>query len=522
MSNPARAQDKIQLLHADKLAFDENLTPDARKLIGNVALKQNDITLTCDSAYFYSDANRAVTMGNVVIRDEDSLYITCQTARYEGNTKTGELSGGVNLRDGATTIVTQALRFNTAIKTAHYFTDAVITRGNTVLKSKRGRYEGQTKQLFFRYDVKLNNPDLTLTSDSLTYNTNTGQSVFTGNSKIITSDYTVTAMRGNYNTKSEDAFFEDKVLLLTKEGQQLFAKSLKYNGVKRTGASIGSPAVLIDTVQDIWLEGGLLDFDQRLGSIRARNSPILKTLDSQDTTYIFADELIGERTIRPADSIQSVPDTSQIFRAFPRVSIITKDAVAIADSAAYSTTDSIFRLYQNPVVWADSFQVVGDTVMLQKKSQGRFLGIFQNKAFAIGQHDTARFNQIKAKRITLTSDSLTRTIYADKTAESIYWVTEDSAKPVGKNTLEATKLRVFFRDGQIKSLTATTQPKGKLTPWKDAVATDSRLAGFEWKPELKPSLANPRTMPEKELKDSTKVIAPTKEPAKLKTKRKAR
>ena len=41
----------IELLNADLTAYDVRIGNDARKLIGNVRLKHEDVIMTCDSAY---------------------------------------------------------------------------------------------------------------------------------------------------------------------------------------------------------------------------------------------------------------------------------------------------------------------------------------------------------------------------------------------------------------------------------------------------------------------------------------
>lgn len=44
---------KLEIMNAELTAYDIKLGKDARKLLGNVQLKHEDVVMSCDSAYFY-------------------------------------------------------------------------------------------------------------------------------------------------------------------------------------------------------------------------------------------------------------------------------------------------------------------------------------------------------------------------------------------------------------------------------------------------------------------------------------
>ena len=58
---------------------------------------------------------------------------------------------------------------------------------------------------------------------------------------------------------------------------------------------------------------------------------------------------------------------------------------AVGDSMFYSFRDSTFRLFKNPIVWAQENQIIGDTIYLytENKKPKRFY-VFEN-ALAINK-----------------------------------------------------------------------------------------------------------------------------------------
>jgi len=62
-------------------------------------------------------------------------------------------------------------------------------------------------------------------------------------------------------------------------------------------------------------------------------------------------------------------DTSvRYFLAFHHVRIFNDSLQAVCDSLYYSTEDSTFRLFKDPVAWNDKTQIKGDTMYLLQRT----------------------------------------------------------------------------------------------------------------------------------------------------------
>src|SRR5207237_4837931 len=100
------------------------------------------------------------------------------------------------------------------------------------------------------------------------------------------------------------------------------------------------------------------------------------------------------KVINPNDS-----NSNRYFEAYYNVKIFSDSMQAVGDSMFYSFRDSAFRLFKNPVVWAQENQITGDTIYLytQQQKPRRFY-VFEN-AIAVNKVSKDLFNQVKGTTI---------------------------------------------------------------------------------------------------------------------------
>ena len=69
----AQKPKQIEIVNANTFEFDENVGNKAKRLLGEVVFKQDNVFMYCDSAYFYSDINSLDAYGRVHIKQGDSI-----------------------------------------------------------------------------------------------------------------------------------------------------------------------------------------------------------------------------------------------------------------------------------------------------------------------------------------------------------------------------------------------------------------------------------------------------------------
>ena len=86
----AQKVSKVEIINADSFEFDENLGNGAKRLLGNVKFKQDNVLMFSDSAYYY-DNNALDAFGNIHINQNDSIHLYGDFLKYNGNTKLAAL-----------------------------------------------------------------------------------------------------------------------------------------------------------------------------------------------------------------------------------------------------------------------------------------------------------------------------------------------------------------------------------------------------------------------------------------------
>jgi lipopolysaccharide export system protein LptA len=210
-----------------------------------------------------------------------------------------------------------------------------------------------------------------------------------------------------------------------------------------------------------------------------------------------------------ADSIAHLPPTDSTLRyiiGFHHVRIFSDSLQAVADSLYYSTKDSIFRLFYNPVAWGSgNYQITGDTMyMYTKNKKADRLYVFEN-ALAINRVARSLYNQLKGTTLNcFFQGGDINYIRAKGNAESIYYIADDNKAYTGANRAHGDIIDMFFGPkldsaGKV-ALDSAGKPKGReldrvvfrsdaegtMTPMRRVVPEDMILRGFKWLEKRRP------------------------------------
>lgn len=94
----------------------------------------------------------------------------------------------------------------------------------------------------------------------------------------------------------------------------------------------------------------------------------------------------------------SARDTSvRYFLAFHHVRIFNDSLQAISDSLHYSTIDSTFKLFGEPIVWNGESQVTGDTIYMYTENKKRN-GSIRNNGMIINKSNDRCITRSPAER----------------------------------------------------------------------------------------------------------------------------
>lgn len=476
----AQQTTQIEIDNADTFEGDESLGKNVSRLIGNVRFRHQGAIMYCDSAYLYQETNSLDAFGKIRIVQGDSLQLTGDFLKYDGNTRQAVVTGNVLLSDRDLLLRTPSLYYNLGTDVADYVNGGVITSKNNKLVSKRGYYYSKERMVYFRDSVRLDNPRYFILADTLKYSTATRTAFFEGPTRLHStgSDSTViTCRKGQYNTVSEKSVFTERALVQSKENG-LTGDSLVFNNISRVGTAFGN-VVVTDTLQKLLITGDYAFSDDRSKYALVTGKAMLTRVFENDSLFLHADTLIAR---------QDTVSLHKSWSAFYGVRIFKTDLQGKCDSLTYSSADSTLSFHSAPVLWSEENQLTALFMNMQLAgSRITELRLFDD-AFITSMEDSVRFNQIKGRNMTgyFTDNKLT-SIKVEGNGQSVYYTRNSKDQFTGVNRADCSDMLIQIEESKIKSITLINDPDATLYPVNELQPDELRLKGFEWLGSLRPA-----------------------------------
>ena len=471
-------------------------------LAGNVALKQGTTFFYSDSCVINNRNNTFEAWGRVHINDADTTNIYSNHLRYLIEKKIAYLDGAVRLTDGKGTLTTPDLEYDMSTSIGIYKHGGKVVNKKTVLTSKEGYYYGGLRDIYFKNKVILKDPGYDIKTDSLLYNTESGMVRFITETLIKdSSGRTIETKDGFYNLQTGKAEFGQRPII--RDGK-LFITGDKVAFDDSTGIYQGAGnVIIIDSVQGTTIIAGEVYGDKKKDRILATRKPLMIIKQENDSIYVTADtlfsarltDLYGKKDSLVKDTVKGVKvikmnekdSTNRYFEAYRNVRIFSDSLQAIADSMFYSFKDSVFRLYQDPVIWAKESQITGDTVLVfTKNKKADRLKVFEN-SFLVNRMDPEVYNQIKSSRMdAYFKDGSIDSVRANGFAECIYYIQDDDSAYTGVNESKSDIIDIYFGNQALQKVVFRSTVTGTIWPIKQKQPAEMRLQNFRWLDDRRP------------------------------------
>lgn len=475
-----QAQDKIQLLKANELEGGTFGGVSIRKLKGDVAFRQNDVTVYCDSAYQYVKRNAIEAFGSVRIQQGDSVTITGRTLSYNGDSKNAILRGNVMFREKNTTLSTDVLEYNLSNKVATYTTGGVIRDQKNVLTSRYGQYESLKKIFHFRNNVRVTGPDQTFTSDTLDYNTRTKIAYFKGPTQMVDMNGITYSNGGEHNLATKETISAGKTRMES-GSYELVGDQMYYDDINKRGV-VKNNVRLFSKKDNIVIEGDMAYYWGNKGITKVFGRAIMKNaMADGDTLYLTADTLYSIDNNNPKLKRMYAYNKSRFFRA---------DMQGKCDSLVYNFSDSTIYFFKDPVLWNAESQILADSININLANNKIHKMNLNVNSFIITQDSLKNFNQVKGKRMTafFKDNKITR-VNVDGNGESLYHALEGDSILMGLNKVLCSDMVIKFdTTNKVKDITFIKKPDARFIPPHEIQEPEKRLKGFMWRIKEKPSL----------------------------------
>ena len=472
-------------------------------LAGNVRLRQGTTIFECDSCVINKRNNLFEAFGNVHINDSDTANVYSDHLRYLTDRKIAYLDGNVKLTDGKGVLTTPTLEYDMNTKVGIYRNGGKVVNKETVLTSEEGYYYADLKDVYFKKNVKLKDPSYDLQSDSLLYNTGTEIVRFIAETFVKDStNRTITTREGFYDKRTGKAEFGQNPIITDKDIQVtgITIKSDDSTGITQ----IFGRGIIVDTANKTTVLADTIFYNKKNESFLAFAKPLMIVEQEQDSIFIAADTLFSARltdlygakdSVVRKDTLRQVKiidtktkdSTDRYFEGFRHVRIFSDSLQAVCDSMFYSFKDSVFRLYDDPVVWSNENQVTGDTILLfTKNKKADRMQVFKN-SFIASFIKPEIFNQVKSTRMdAYFIDGTIDSVRARGSAECVYYIQDEDSAFTGINQSNSELMDVYFKDKELQRVVFRTAVKGTIWPMKQKTPQEMHLQNFRWRDAERP------------------------------------
>ncbi|MEO6329962.1 MAG: OstA family protein, partial [Ginsengibacter sp.] len=184
----------------------------------------------------------------------------------------------------------------------------------------------------------------------------------------------------------------------------------------------------------------------------------------------------------------SKADTMRYFLAFHHVRIFNDSLQSVCDSLFFSGQDSVFRLFQQPVVWSGDSQVTGDTIFLYTQNKKPVRLYVFDSGMVVNQSHKEFYNQVAGKTINgyFKNGTIDYARVRGQKAESIYYVQDRDSAYVGMNNSTGDVIDMFFLKGELNKVKFVNQVHGIMYPMKQIPPDKVYLKNFKWLDKRRP------------------------------------
>lgn len=473
------AEDKIHLIHADNLEYDQFTNPDAQRLSGDVEFLHKDLRMFCDSAVLFLSTNSFEAFGSIKIEQGDTVSLLGEYLYYDGNTQIAEVRYNVEMRHRESLLLTDSLNFDRLESKGYFFEGGTLIDGENVLTSDWGEYYTSTRKSSFNYNVILESPQYRLISDTLNYDLQTKWADVSGPSEIRSGKSIIKTQKGYYNTETRKA--------------KLFERSQYYNGGKSVVgdsvyydklngiATAYNNIIYEDTISKHILLGDYCYYNEILGNaIVTKNALAKEYSSSTDTLFVHADTLKLHTYNIDTDSLY------RTIHGYYHVRAYRDDIQAVCDSLSFNSQDKRMTMYKDPIVWSEARQILGEEINVFLNDSTIDSIYVERQALLVEQVDSLHYNQVSGQEMhSYFKNGEMRENQVVGNVQIIFYPLENDSTVLYHNYTETSKMSMFMQNRKLYKIWAPAS-QGYFYPIGTAPRERTILENFAWFDYIRP------------------------------------
>lgn len=478
-----KSKEKVNLLHADVLRYDQYTRPNVQIVKGKVGFSHEGTKLYCDSAYFNQMTNTFEAFGHVRMSTPKGVTLHSDYAYYNGPDQMVMARRHVVLRDGGRVLYTDSLDYDRKFDYGYFFEGGRLIDGKNTLSSDWGEYDATNREARFYYAVRLKSPKYVIDTDTLFYDTQKKVAHVVGPSVINNEGNIVHTDNGYYHSETEETQLYGRSRVISKdktrtiEGDKLFYDS-------KTGVSQGrGNVVYVDSKNQNSLVADYCYYNDKTGVGFAYDRAVGKEFSQGDTLFMHADTLLMRTYNIETDSAYR-----KVF-AYNHVRAYRTDVQAVCDSLVFNSQDSCLTLYKDPILWNGSRQLLGEVITAYMNDSTVREAHVVDQALSVElMPDSVHYNQLSSRIINayFTDGSPHEVEAIGNVLSDYYYVDNADSSIIGLNYLETDTLRMYMTPERKLRRIWTSQNNGVLYPLTQVPPGKDFLPQFVWFEYIRP------------------------------------
>lgn len=537
------------LFYCDSAIYNKSLRQ--VEAFGHVHINDNDSVHTySDYLLYHADTRIAHLQKAVKLTDGKSTLLT-EDLQYDLNQKIGDYKNGGKVINGKSVLTSREGTYYADTKDVYFMdhvllddpqyklnTDTLLYNSNTQIATfialthitdsanrkivtREGYYDMKNRKSFLSSRSSMEDGAVRVLADSIQTDDSTGISLLVGNAVYIDSAQGVSVLANRIEAnRSESSFLAtQRPLMIIRQDRDsiyLTADSL-YSGrlsqlraiqdSVRKAAATQLASDSVGLVKEGANDSTLRRADKTLPLSRRERRQEKNASDSIEAQPIVivpaaAEDSLTSKTDsaehKPLEkaTVIAVKDTANLnkndsadryFNAWHHVRIFSDSLQAVADSLFYSGEDSVFRLFQHPVLWASGNQVTGDSIFLYTKNKKPDQLYVSEHGMAINKAGDNMYNQVKGNRLYgYFEDGNIDRMQAKGGAESVYYLKDDKDYLVGINKAAGDIIELRFKNKELNRVVIINAVTGTVYPVRGISNDEKLLQNFQWLEERRP------------------------------------
>lgn len=489
-------------------------------------------------AGFYDIGSRQASFSKNPQYLKDDRRAWAKVMRYDGKLKEVTLLGDAHIEDSTSIATAELIIHNEDLEVTTLKGKAFIKDGDRTIRSEIVIYDARSKTYSTQGRTHIEDGSQILDAEQVNYDKERDISIVQGRvvwtdtvqNLTVRCEYAEHSQKRNY-LKASGGSYGRPLMIKVVDGDSLYISADTLLSFENTEPGTLQPHDSLSSLAAPLQADSLMAPTLNAGEPPSSADPAprdavlpLFSLTDSLPPQTPVDSLLAEAPSTLPDSLQATSpvksgDTGKdephrSILAYHDVRIFKKDLQAICDSLAYSTLDSMFRLYREPIIWSDTSQFSADSVQIQLANDRIDRIFLWQNSFIINTPDEVFFNQIKGKNSTaFFMEGALQRVGVSGNAESVYYALDEEGAYIGVNQAVCSEMMIEFGNNQVEGIRFYTEPKATLFPMKQANHEQLKIQGFNWQIEKRPNsvedLLIPRQKEEKLQLSPGEPVAPS-------------